>query len=138
MTSAESLSRGLVNLTLENLRRPGRRCTNSFIPPSWYSNTSYSTARPSHLVQLPRLWPSTWTVNRGVRAGSGMARRAPPSPEVRHQAGALAVHEQLGPDPGPEAVVQLTREVVQLVVRPASRLRAGRHRGLSGGGPPPR
>src|ERR1051326_2098222 len=45
-TLAESLSSGRVSFTFGYLRRPGRRWTWSFVPPSWYSKTSYSTERP--------------------------------------------------------------------------------------------
>ena len=46
-------STGRLRRRLVYLIGPRRLCVNAFMPPSRYSNTSYSKPRPSILVQIP-------------------------------------------------------------------------------------
>src|SRR5207237_6554159 len=126
-TIEESLSSGRVNTTWSKLGWPGILWTNPFWPPSLISSISKRTPSPSHLVQLPRLpKPSILTWNLRPRAVSDIS-----SPPVRHQARALAVDQQLCPQPVSDALVEPAREVLVITGGALARRRCGR-RGRGG------
>src|SRR5437660_12910147 len=84
---------------------------------------------------MPRSTPSMLTVKRGLSAVSGISLSS--TSKVRDQAGALAVHEQLLAEPGPEPFVELAGQVVELLVgvlRRAAGGTGGRRRSRRGGG----
>src|SRR2546423_14857882 len=97
-----------------------------FSPPSLYSNTSYSTERPSHLDQLPRSAPPS-SLTRNLRlwalSCSGMLSSLAP---VRQQAGPLTIDQQLRPEPAADPVVKLAGELIHVLFAVA---RGGRGRG---------
>src|SRR5437763_3020966 len=102
----------------------------AFSPPSLYSKTSYSTARPSHFDQFPRspspsiltrkrrLWPWGWS---GIVSSSA---------QVGQEAGALPVDQQFGLQPAADAVVELSRELIHLCITRLART-CGRGRTVS-------
>src|SRR5437899_725162 len=93
----------------------------AFSPPSLYSKTSYSTARPSHFDQFPRS-PSPSILTRKRRLWPwGLSGIVSSSAQVRQEAGALPIDQQFCLQPAADPVVELSRELIHLCLRRLAR-----------------
>src|SRR2546423_7876728 len=94
----------------------------AFSPPSLYSKTSYSTARPSHFDQFPRS-PSPSILTRKRRLWPwGLSGIVFSLAQVRQEAGALPIDQQFCLQPAADPVIELSRELIHVCLR----RRAGR------------